>query len=132
MGRNSFEGMDTYRWFNLLAQVRKDCLDYTLRKAAKHQPTSTNKLNCMLNVGDLVVCWLSPNEVSKLLSRFGNLKVAPRWYKPCRVLKFLDADKNSLLVKSIWHNGLVRKIHVSDVRRLPTAITPEALNAAKF
>ena len=111
----SFEAMDTYRRFNLLAQVRKDCLDYTLRKAAKHQPTSTNKLNCMLNGGDLVVCWLSPNEVSKLLSRFGNLKFAPRWSEPCRVLKFLDAEKTA--VGQIHLAQRTREeIHVSDVR----------------
>ena len=85
-----------------------------------------------MNIGDLVVCWLSPNEVAKLLSRFGNLKLAPRWSEPCRVLKFLDAEKNSMLVKSIWHKGLLKKVHVSDVHRLPTLITPEALNAAKF
>ena len=128
----SFEHMDTYRRFNLLAQVRKDCLDHALRRAAKHQPTSQNKLNCMTKVGDLVVCWLNPNEVSKLLSRFGNLKFAPRWSEPCRVMKFLDADKNSMLVKSIWHKGILRKVHMSDVRRLPTQLVPETLNAAKF
>ena len=128
----SFEQMDTYRRFNLLAQVRRDCLDRALRNAARNTRKIVNHTNLMINVGDLVVCWLNPPEVAKLLSRFGSAKFAPRWSEPCRVLKFLNADKTAMLVKSIWHKGIVKKVHASDVHRLPTRITPEALNAAKF
>ena len=107
-------------------------MDRTLRNAARNTRKIVNHKNLMINVGDLVVCWLNPPEVAKLLSRFGSAKFAPRWSEPCRVLKFLNADTTTMLVKSIWHKGIVKKVHASGVHRLPTRITPEALNAAKF
>ena len=128
----SVDNMDTYRRFSLLAQVRKDCLDRTLRNASRNSPTTSNKSKAPLNVGDLVVCWLTPTEVAKLLIRFGSLKFAPRWSEPCRIVKFFNEERSTMMVKSIWHKGLLKKVHEADVLRLPTRITTETLNAAKF
>ena len=86
----SVDNMDTYRRFSLLAQVRKDCLDRTLRNASRNSPTTSNKSKAPLNVGDLVVCWLTPTEVAKLLIRFGSLKFAPtmvRTLPNCEILQ---------------------------------------------
>ena len=128
----SVDHMDTYRRFNLLAQVRRDCLDRTLRIASKSVTASSSKSKSPLNVGDLVVCWLTPTEVAKLLTRFGSLKFAPRWSEPCRIVKFFNEERSTMLVKSIWHRGVVKKVHEVDVLKLPTRMTTETLNAAKF
>ena len=122
----SFENMDTYRRFGLLAQVRRECLDRVLRNLAKSQNLNARQDSCSsLDVGDLVVYWLSPHEVSKLLSRFGNLKFAPRWSEPCRVIRFLNKEKTALVVKSIWHDGILKKVHQADVMPLPKQWNPE-------
>ena len=130
----SVDNMDAYRRFNLLAQVRRDCLDRVLRNAAYNHQRHHNKTKVSrpLQVGDLVIYWLNPSEVSKLLIRFGSMKFAPRWSEPCRIQRFLNQEKTVMIVKSIWHKGIVKKVHQNDVMPLPTQLTAEALNMAKF
>ena len=130
----SIETMDSYRRFNLLAQVRRECFDRVLRTAAGARALCKGRttLDPMLAVGDLVVYWLNPHEVSKLLARFGNLKFAPRWSEPCRIHRFLNKEKTAMMIKSIWHQGLIKRVHRNDVMVLPKQLTPEALNMAQF
>ena len=130
----SVENMDAYRRFNLLAQVRKECLDRVLRNLANNHKIQKGKpTTCSsLDVGDLVLYWLNPNEVSKMLSRFGSLKFAPRWSEPCRIRRFLNKEKTTMVIKSIWHEGIVKKVHQADVMPLPKQLTPEMWNMAKF
>ena len=128
----SFDHGDAYRRFSLLAQVRRECFDRVLRVAAAKSKDLKEKENRRIEIHDLVVCWLNPNEVSKLLSRFGSLKFAPRWSEPCRVVRFLNEEKTVMMVKSIWHKGISRKVHRCDILPLPKEMTTEALNMAKF
>ena len=130
----SIETMDSYRRFNLLAQVRRECFDRVLRTAAGARALCKGRttVDPMLAVGDLVVYWLNPHEVSKLLARFGNLKFAPRWSEPCRIHRFLNKEKTAMIIKSIWHQGVMKRVHRNDVMVLPKQLTPEALNMAQF
>ena len=128
----SVENMESYRRFNLLAQIRRDCFDRVLRVAATKAKEPKGRANQKMEVNGLVVCWLSPHEVAKLLPRFGNLKFVPRWSEPCRILRFVNEEKTVMVVKSIWHRGIVRKVHECDVMPLPKQMTTEALNMAKF
>ena len=56
----TFNGLDTYRRFQLLMEVRRDVLDTTIRKAADRMQKLSPKHKKTYKVGDVVICWLNP------------------------------------------------------------------------
>eukprot|EP01069_Polyplicarium_translucidae_P009985 Polyplicarium_translucidae@DN3351_c2_g1_i2.p2 len=73
------------RRFEVMTEIRRQCLDRMLRLVAARRGDSTTKA---LEIGDLVIVWLNPNECRRLLERFGTTRLMPRWSEPCRVTGF--------------------------------------------
>ena len=132
-GAYAFDTSDTYRRLDLLAKVRRDCFDTMVRRATdkawrdegKHKPRE-------FKVGDLVICWLNSTEIGKLLERFGGTKFAPMWSEPCRVVRLIGPDDRVLIVKSVWHKNLLKKVNASDVLLIPKMLTQEMVDVAKY
>ena len=128
----TFDGLDTYRRFQLLMEVRRDVLDTTIRKAADRMQKLSPKHKKTYKVGDVVICWLNHYEVTKLLQRFGGQKMMPRWSEPCRIRNFKNKDETVAVVSSLWHKDLTREVAVGDLLALPKNLNQETLNMAKY
>ena len=117
--------------FDLIAQVRRDCFDVLVKKCVNRM-MKPPKQERPLKVGDVVICWLNPYEVGRIISRLGSRKFAPSWSEPCRVVRFINTDRSVVLVKSLWHRDLKRHVPVNDLTRLPDKLEAAELNMAKW
>ena len=129
----TFDTSDSYRRLNLLAKIRYECFNAMVRRStilAKQR--GRDRKGPELQVGDLVICWLNSTEVAKLLERFGGTKFAPTWTEPCRIVRFVDRDHRVVIVKSVWHKNLTRRVNICDVMGVPKLLTQEALDLAKY
>ena len=116
--------------FDLLAQVRKDCLDNIVRRLAGRRARIGQKNT--IQAGDLVIAALDNREMAKLVSRLGGAKYAPMWSEPCRVIRFCNPDKSTAVIRSIWHRDLQKQVPITKLTKIPRTLGQEALQMAKL
>lgn len=118
---------------HMLTRIRYNAFQHMVKKIAwRNAKDKHTKKHQKLQIGDLVICWLRPNEVEDLLKRFGNTKMMPSRSEPCRVVRFGNGDESVVIVKSIWHEKIIKRINVHDVTKIPENLRNELGQISKY
>ena len=95
----------------LVTNLRRDAFDNALQLLVRKKVTKTEEIK----VGDVVIAVLKGKHQAQIQARFGTTKLMPMWTEPCRVTKF---HGESLVITSMWHEGLIYTVPLSEVRKL--------------
>lgn len=85
-----------------------------------------------LEINDLVVYELNHKELNEINKQQFSAKFTICWSELYRIRSFSNKDKTVITISSIWNDSIIKKIHISQVRKIPREYGIRELNKAKY